>query len=56
MSERTIIMLLLVEVDLDVNDAMSDTPNISCKLKSETAFDTTISSLQSQLKDLKTFS
>ena len=48
MSERTIIMLQIVAGDLVVNDAMSDTPNISCKSKSQTAFDTTISSLQSQ--------
>ena len=56
MSERTIIMLLIVAGDLVVNDAMLDTPNISCKSKSETAFDAAISSLQSQYNDVKTFS
>ena len=44
MSERTIIILQIVAVDLVINDAMSGTPNITCKSKSETAFDTTISS------------
>ena len=56
MSERTIFMLLIVAADLVVNNAMPDTPNISFKSKSETAFDTTISSLQNQYKDVKTFS
>ena len=47
MSERTFIMLLIVAGDLVVNDATSGTPKISCKSKSETAFDTAISFLQS---------
>ena len=55
MSERTIIMILILAGDLVVNDAISDTPNIPCKSKSETAFDTAISSLQSQYKNVKTF-
>ena len=55
MSERTIIMLLIVAGNLVVNDAMSDTPNISCKSKSETACDTAVSSFKASTKTWKLY-